>query len=155
MILSPLVPTQEPDEVSGAVRRVLAVVGGHRRGDERTLRWACALAQEHRAELTVLCLWSFPPMWPWIALSGAGAAVQMLELHRRELSEWLRTQLCSQAAQPVHILTCRHPESASRIVAGELSRGDYTCVVSSRRAIGRRAARRLRRGRPELTLVCL
>lgn len=155
MIVAPVVPAVRPDPASAAIRGVLAIVSGHRQRDQRTLRWACALADEHQAQLTVLCLWSMPPMWPWVALSGAGAAVQMLDLHRRELLQWLREQLPSDGATPVRVLSARHCESPARVVASELTRGHYTCVVGSRHTIGRRAAQRFRRRRPELTLVRL
>lgn len=137
------------------MRGILAVVGGDSKRDERTLTWACALSREHQARLTVLCLWSLPPMWPWVALSGAGAAVQMLDLHRRELVRWLDSRVSQEVAEPVRLLTARHCESPARVVGAELSRGEYSCVVGSRRTIGRRAAQRFRRRRPELTLVRL
>ncbi len=155
MGLAPAVPVAERELEGPPARRLLAVMAGQRRRDERTLRWACALAQEHQAELTVLCLWSFPPMWSWISLSGAGAAVQMLELHRRELQSWLRSWLDGVLDQPARILSARHPESAARIVCAELERGRYTCVVGSRRTFGPLAAQRLHRARPGLTLVRL
>jgi hypothetical protein len=155
MIVAPTVPGVLPRSEGSSLRRVLAVVGGDTKRDERTLRWACALSREHQARLTILCLWSLPPMWPWVALSGAGAAVQMLELHRRELIRWLDARVSGEVADPVRVLTARHCDSPARVVAAELSRGDYSCVVGSRRTIGRRAARRVRRGQPELTLVRL
>lgn len=153
MIAAPSVPAVRPRHEAGPICDVLAVVCGERARDERTLRWACSLADEHCARLTVLCLWSVPPMWPWIALSGAGAAVQMLELHRRELVGWLQERLQGQTSHPVRLLTTRCCDSPARVVGAELARGHYTCVVGSRRTIGRRAARRLRQRRPELTLV--
>lgn len=153
MIASPTVPAVDPRHGEGTLRAVLAVVCGDRARDERALRWAGALCEEHGARLTVLCLWSVPPMWPWVALSGAGAAVQMLELHRRELLAWLESRLREEVQGPVRILSARQCESPVRVVGAELARGDYAGVVGSRRAIGRRAARRLRKRRPELTLV--
>ena len=153
MIVAPAVPAQLPRNEAGASSGVLALVTGERRSDQRTLHWACALSEEHQAPLTVLSLWSLPPMWPWIALSGAGAAVQILELHRRERIRWLESCLSSEVSQPVRVLSVRHCDSPARVLAAELMRGRYTCVVGSRRAIGRRTAQRLRKDRPELTLV--
>jgi hypothetical protein len=155
MIVAPSVPVARPRHEAGPIRGVLAVVCGDRTRDERTLRWACSMAAEHGAPLTVLSLWSVPPMWPWIALSGAGAAVQMLELHRREVVSWLRERLGEAEVGPVRVLSSRSCDAPARVVAAELARGEYTCVVGSRRTIGRRTARRFRRRRPELTLVRL
>jgi|SRR5579884_2695256 len=153
MMVSPVLPARKSERASGALRGVLAVVSGDRDRDEQTLRWACALAAEHEGRLTVLCLWSLPPMWPWVALSGAGAALQMLELHRRELLSWIQERVRAQNIEPARVLSARHCDAPARVVAAELSRGEYTCVVGSRRTIGRRAARRFRRRRPGLTLV--
>lgn len=155
MIVSPVVPARRTERGAGALRGVLAVVSGDRDRDEQTLRWACALAAEHEGRLTVLCLWSLPPMWPWVALSGASAALQMLELHRRELLSWIQERVREHETDPVRVLSARHCDAPARIVGAELSRGEYTCVVGSRRTIGRRAARRFRRRRPGLTLVRL
>jgi hypothetical protein len=153
MIVSPAIPVSDVQHGVSSMRGVLAVICGDRDRDERTLHWACALADEHQARLTVLCLWSLPPMWPWVALSGAGAAVQMLELHRRELLRWIETRVREQTSEPVRLLSARHCDAPARVVGAELARGDYTCVVGSRRTIGRRAAQRFRRRRPGLTLV--
>jgi hypothetical protein len=155
MLTAPTVPAVEP--VFGLVcpGHVLAVIDGARLRDERTLVSAAALTQELDARLSVLCLWSLPAMWPWVALSGSGAAVQMLELHRRDLLSWLRAQLSSHGLEAVRVLSSRLPDSPGRVVGAELQRSHYTCVIGSRRTLGRRASRRFRDGRPELTLVRL
>lgn len=153
MMLSPSVPVSHPRPQAGSLRCVLAVVGGDRAADERTLQWACALSEEHQARLTVLCLWSLPPLWPWVALSGAGAAVQMLELHRREVLRWVHESVGARLAHSACVLSARQCESPARLLALELRRGNYGWVVGSRRSIGRRAARRASARRPGLTVV--
>jgi hypothetical protein len=155
MLVAPTVP--EVEFLHGLVTpgHVLAVIDGARERDECTLRSASALTQELDARLSVLCLWSLPAMWPWVALSGSGAAVQMLELHRRDLLSWLRGRLTAEGLDAVRILSSRLPDAPARVVGAELERCHYTCVIGSRRTLGRRASRRFRRGRPELTLVRL
>ena len=155
MVLAPTVPAVEPVFGLACPGHVLAVVDGARLRDERTLVSAAALTQELDARLSVLCLWSLPAMWPWVALSGSGAAVQMLELHRRDMLSWLRGRLSSHGLEAVCVLSSRLPDSPARVVAAELERAHYTCVVGSRRTLGRRASRRFRTAQPELTLVRL
>ena len=155
MLVAPTVPATEPESGLLTPGHVLAVVDGARGRDERTLRSAAALAQELDARVSVLCLWSLPTMWPWVALSASGAAVQMLELHRRDLLAWLKARLSGEGLDAVRVLSSRLPDSPARVVGAELARTHYTCVVASRRTLPRRAARRFRHGRPELTLVRL
>lgn len=155
MLVAPTVPEVEPLHGLVTPGHVLAVIDGARGRDERTLTSAAALTQELDARLSVLCLWSLPAMWPWVALSGSGAAVQMLELHRRDLLAWLRGRLSDEGLNAVRILSSRLPDAPARVVAAELERSHYTCVIGSRRTLGRRASRRFRRRRPELTLVRL
>lgn len=155
MLLAPTAPEIEPLEGVISPGHVLAVIDGARARDERTVHSAAALTQELDARLSVLCLWSLPTMWPWVALSGSGAAVQMLELHRRDMLGWLRGRLHSEGLDAVRVLSSRLPDSPARVVGAELARTHYTCVVGSRRTLNRRASRRFRAGRPELTLVRL
>lgn len=155
MLVAPTVPEVEPLEGIISPGHVLAVIDGARARDERTLGSAAALTQELDARLSVLCLWSLPTMWPWVALSGSGAAVQMLELHRRDLLGWLRGRLRAEGLNAVRVLSSRLPDAPARVVGAELERTYYTCVVGSRRTINRRASRRFRAGRPELTLIRL
>jgi hypothetical protein len=155
MVLAPTVPAVEPIFGLSCPGHVLAVIDGARVRDERTLISAAALTQELDARLSVLCLWSLPAMWPWVALSGSGAAVQMLELHRRDLLSWLRGRLTSHGLESVRVLSSRLPDAPARVVGAELERAHYTCVIGSRRTLGRRASRRFHHARPELTLVRL
>ena len=155
MLVAPTVPEVEAFHGLLTPGHVLAVVDGARARDERTLQSAAALTQELDARLSVLCLWSLPAMWPWVALSGSGAAVQMLELHRRDLLGCLRGRSRSEGLEPVRVLSSRLPDSPARVVGAELERSHYTCVIGSRRTLNRRASRRFRAGRPDLTLVRL
>ncbi len=155
MLVAPTVPHVEPLHGTITPGHVLAVIDGAKSRDERTLCSAAALTQELDARLSVLCLWSLPAMWPWVALSGSGAAVQMLELHRRDLLGWLRDRLQAEGLEAVRVLSSRLPDAPARVVGAELTRTHYTCVIGSRRTINRRAGRRFCAGRPELTLVRL
>jgi hypothetical protein len=115
------------------------------------LGYACALAEEHRARLTMMHLLSPTPLAYLAASTGACPEVLLAD-HEHDEARRLR-RAAAQLPNAVTVrLICRRGWFAESLVS-EVMVGHHDCVVAEQRTLDRRIRARLRRRHPELRVV--